>query len=80
MFIPKAGRKNYSLDFIPVRHLEKVLNNHIRATILAQGLVLHPSQHAYQSGKSTETVLLHHVDLVKGAFEETSGAMCLLRH
>lgn len=73
-FIPKPGKENYGLtdsqraiclmSFI-LKTLEKLLDKRIRQTDLAN-CPLDNSQHAYQSGKGTESALhdlVHHIDL-----------------
>lgn len=65
VFIPKPGKKDYteaksfrpiSLNSFILKVLERLIETHIRGTSL---LVkpLHPRQHAYTKGRSTETAL-----------------------
>ena len=65
MFIPKPGRNSYCgpKDFRPIsltsfllKTLERLVDRFLRDEILVSK-PLHPNQHAYQAGKSVETVL-----------------------
>jgi len=72
VFIPKPGRNTYSWprDYRPIsltsfllKTLERLLDRYLRDEALAI-VPLHPNQHAYQAGKSVETVL--HQLVVRG--------------
>jgi hypothetical protein len=65
-FIPKPGKLNYteakaycpiSLSYFLLKMMEKLVDRHIRDNALKE-YPLHQNQHAYQTGKSTETALL----------------------
>lgn len=65
VFIPKLGKKDYtepksfrpiSLTSFILKVLERLIENHIRETTL-KAHPLHPRQHAYTKGRSTETAL-----------------------
>jgi hypothetical protein len=65
VFIPKPGRNTYSgpKDYRPIsltsfllKTMERLVDRHLRNVMLVLPL-LHPNQHAYQAGKSTETAL-----------------------
>lgn len=65
-FIPKGGRASYeevksfrpiSLTSFLLKCLERIVDHHIRDVYLA-AMPLHENQHAYQSGKSTVTLLV----------------------
>lgn len=92
LFIPKLGNtasdqaksvRGISLTSFMLKSMEKVLDGYIRATAL-QIQPLNPSQHAYQTGKSTETALhdltrniedtLHKKELLAAAFMDIQGA------
>lgn len=92
VFIPKAGRISYdsaksyraiSLTSFLLKTLERLVERFVKDGALAL-MPLHPSQHAYQAGKSVETALhpivsriekaLHHKELAAGAFLDIEGA------
>lgn len=54
--------------------MEKVLDYHIRASTLIHDPI-HHTRHVYQSGKSTETAVLHFVDRVERALENKQIAL-----
>jgi hypothetical protein len=65
VFIPKPGRNTYSgpKDYRPIsltsflrKTMERLVDRHLRDETLVLS-PLHPNQHAYQAGKSTETAL-----------------------
>ncbi|KAJ8735608.1 hypothetical protein PYW07_007228 [Mythimna separata] len=83
-FIPKAGKKDYSQpkSFRPIsltsfllKSMEKVIDECIRDGPLRDN-PLHPKQHAYQKGKSTETALLELTDRIERALEDKQIALC----
>jgi hypothetical protein len=76
-FIPKPGKLDYteakayrpiSLSSFLLKILKKLVESHIRDDSLREYL-LHRNQHAYQIGKSTETVLHNVVTLIENAIE-----------
>ena len=92
VFIPKHGRPNYSVAkaFRPIslmsfilKTLEKLLDRHIRDDVMADR-PFHQDQHAYRSGRSTESALHQLVSRVEntiknrevllGAFLDIEGA------
>lgn len=84
IFIPKAGRKDYSQpkSFRPIsltsfllKAMEKVLDRYIRDVALVTSPI-HSSQHAYCKGKSTETALACLIDKVEKAVEDKEIALC----
>jgi hypothetical protein len=91
-FIPKPGTLDYaeakayrpiSLSSFLLKSMEKLVERHIRNGSL-RGYPLHRNQHAYQTGKSTETALhnvvtiienaTEHRDIALGAFLDIKGA------
>lgn len=58
--------------------MEKILDSHIRAYSLFPSIYspFHHTQHAYQSVKFTETVLLHLLDRIERAFGGRQIALC----
>jgi hypothetical protein len=92
MFIPKPGKHNYteakayhpiSLSSFLLKTMEKLMDRHIRDGALKE-YPLHRNQHAYQTGKSTETTMhnvvthrenaIEHKDFALGAFLDIEGA------
>jgi hypothetical protein len=90
--IPKPGKLDYteakayrpiSLSCFLLKMMEKLVDRHIRDGALKE-YPLHRNQHAYQTGKSTETALhnvvtriknvIKHKDLALGAFLDIDGA------
>ena len=64
-FIPKPGKPSYTeakayrpicLSSILLKTLERLVDRHIMDDVLGRN-ALHINQHAYQSGKSTDTAL-----------------------
>jgi hypothetical protein len=93
-FIPKPGKLDYteakayrhrpiSLSSFLLKTMEKLVESHIRDDSLRK-YPLHHTQHAYQTGKSTETALhnvvtrtenaIEHRDIALGTFLDTEGA------
>jgi hypothetical protein len=92
MFIPKPRISDYSktkaychisLSSFLLKTMEKLADSHIRNDILKEQ-PLHRNQHAYQTGKSTETAVhnvithtgsaLKYKEIALGAFPDTEGA------
>lgn len=83
VFIPKAGNrpiekpKSYrpiSLTSFFVKTMEKLVDYHIRTG--PSKVRLHPKQHAYQKGKSTESALHDLVRNIEKAIEFKEIALC----
>ena len=83
VFIPKPGRSEYgsAKDFRPIsltsfmlKTLERLVDSYIRCSVLDK-YPFHCEQHAYQSGKSTETALHAVVGYVERALEEKEVAL-----
>ena len=91
-FLPKAGKKDCTSPkaFRPIcltsfllKTVEKMVDTHIKSTALEKA-PLHPNQHAYRAGKSTETALhqltvwiqeaLNHNETIICAFLDIEGA------
>ena len=75
-FIPKGGRQSYdeaksfrpiSLSSFLLKTLERIIDHLIRDKYLTQH-PLHATQHAYQTGKSTTTLLHNVVHNIENAF------------
>jgi len=87
VFIPKPGRDSYavakafrpiSLSSFLLKGLEKIVDRRLKDTCMVQS-PLHHKQHAYQTGKSTETALHCLVERVEGALEDKQYALaCFL--
>jgi hypothetical protein len=84
MFIPKPGKLDYteakayrpiSLSSFLLKIMEKLVERHIRNDSLRE-YPLHRNQHAYQTGKSTETALHNVVTRVENAIEHRDIALC----
>nr|XP_034177372.1 uncharacterized protein LOC117602918 [Osmia lignaria] len=85
VFIPKPGKDNYDLakSYRPIsltsfllKTLERLVDRYIRDEVLASK-PLHPSQHAYQNGKSTATALHNLVGSIEGALSNGESALCI---
>ena len=93
MSIPKCGRNSYSIprDYRPtsltsflLNPTERLMDRYLRDEALAL-MPLHPTQHAYQAGKSVETALhqltvwaekaLDQQETALGVFLEREGAL-----
>ncbi len=83
VFIPKPGKASYevaksyrpiSLTSFFAKTMEKVLDRHIRDTVLADR-PLHRNQHAYQKGKSCETALHSLVSRIEQAERDSFGSI-----
>jgi hypothetical protein len=91
-FIPKSGKLDYteakayrpiSPSSFLLKSMEKLVERHIRDDSLME-YPLHQNQHAYQTGKSTETALhnvvtrieyaIEHRDMALGAYLDIEGA------
>lgn len=84
VFIPKAGKKDYALpkSFRPIsltsfllKTMEKIIDKYIREEVLTKNPIS-SNQHAYCSGKSTETALLCLIDRVEKALQDKQIALC----
>lgn len=82
-FIPKVGRASYeeaksfrpiSLTSFLLKCLERIVDHHIRDVHLAN-VPLHVNQHAYQSGKSTVTLLHKVVYDIEKAFAQKQSCL-----
>nr|XP_034192180.1 uncharacterized protein LOC117609677 [Osmia lignaria] len=80
-----VGRDNYdlakscrpiSLSSFLLKTLERLVDRYIRDEVLASK-PLHPSQHDYQNGKSTETALHNLVGFIEGALSKGKSALCI---
>ncbi len=83
VFIAKPGKDSYaraksfrpiSLSSFMLKGLERLADRWIREGAL-QRIPLHPSQHAYQAGKSAETALHNLVGRVEKALEDKEFAL-----
>lgn len=83
LFIPKPGKADYteakayrpiSLTSFLLKTLERLCDRHIRDTILIK-TPLHPQQHAYSAGKSTESAL--HVVVSRLEQDISNKTLCL---
>lgn len=84
IFIPKPGKDNYdnakafrpiSLTSFLLKTMEKILDRELRDTTLNVN-PLNPNQHAYQTGKSTETALHALTTKIAKATENKEYALC----
>ena len=84
IFIPKPGKANYdnakafrpiSLTSFLLKTMEKILDRELRDTTLTKN-PLNPNQHAYQTGKSTETALHALTTKIAKAIEDKEYALC----
>jgi hypothetical protein len=82
-FIPKPRKPDYteakaycpiSLSSFLLKMMEKLVDRHIRDGAL-KNYPLHQNQHAYQTGKSTETALHHVVTRIGSATEHKEIAL-----
>ena len=85
VFIPKAGKrdtsapKSYrpiSLTSFMLKAMEKTVDNYIRCIVLEKN-PLHPCQHAYRAGRSTDTALYQLTNLLKDTAENNETALCV---
>ena len=76
-FVPKPGKIDYttakafrpiSLTSFLLKGLEKLVDRHLRDGHLVD-IPIHPRQHAFQAGKSTESALHHLVGRVEKAMD-----------
>ncbi len=83
VFIPKPGKPTYdraksfrpiSLTSFLLKTMERLVDRFIRDVIM-RVRPLHPNQHAYQNGKSTETALHSVVGKVESALNRKSFAL-----
>ena len=83
VFIPKPGKVSYafaksfrpiSLSSFLLKGLERLVDRFLRDVVLRER-PLHASQHAYQTGKSTETALHALVDCVEKTLEARQFAL-----
>jgi hypothetical protein len=83
VFIPKPGRSSYcgpkdfrhiSLTSFLLKAMERLVDRFLRDEILAFKL-LHPNQHAYQTGKFVDTTLHQLVVQVEKALDQTEIAL-----
>lgn len=82
-FIPKGGRSSYqeaksfrpiSLSSFLLKCLERIIDHHIREVNLTN-IALHVNQHAYQTGKSTTTLLHKVVYDIEKAFAQKQSCL-----
>ena len=85
VFIPKAGKKDtadpksyrpISLTSFMLKSMEKTIDNYIRYEVLEEN-PLHPCQHAYRAGRSTDTALYQLANLLKDTAENQETALCV---
>jgi hypothetical protein len=85
VFIPKPGRNSYSgpRNFRPnsltsffLKTMERLVDRYLRNEGLAL-VPLHRNQHAYQAGKSVETVLHQLIVRVEKALDQQETALCV---
>ena len=83
LFLPKPGKTDYttakafrpiSLISFLLKGLEKVIDPYLRENPLVD-LPLHPRQHAYQAGKSTESALHQLVSRLERAQDQKQYAL-----
>lgn len=83
IFIPKPGKETYdsaksyrpiSLTSFLLKTLEKILDRDLRDTTLSTAPI-HTNQHAYQTGKSTESALHQLVSKVETAIDNKEYAL-----
>ena len=84
VFIPKMGKKDtnnpksyrpISLTSFLLKTLEKVVDSFIRSTYLIEK-PLHHSQHAYRSGRSTETALYQLTSRIQDSLNARETCIC----
>jgi hypothetical protein len=68
--MPKPGKANYTILSFMLKTMEKLVDRYIRDKILRLRL-LHRYQFAYQSGRSTDTVLCHVITHIEEAVENS---------
>jgi hypothetical protein len=82
IFIPKPGKSTYtdaksfrpiSLQSCLLKVLERLIDHHIRYT---DGLEVSVNQHAYLSGRSTDTALHHLISKIEKALSQKQSALC----
>jgi hypothetical protein len=82
VFIPKPGKDTYggpkgyrpiSLTSFLLKTMERLVDRFIRDEMVISCL-LHPNQHAYQAGKSTE-MALHQLVRIEKAFDQKETAL-----
>ena len=82
-FIPKPGKADYttakafrpiSLTSFLLKGLEKIVDRYLRDGPLIN-IPIHPRQHAFQAGKSTECALHHIVSRIEKAFDANEYAL-----
>ena len=83
VFIPKHGRSSYTgpRDFRPIsltslllKTRERLVDGYLRDKALAL-MPLHPNQHAYQAGKSTDIVLHQLIIQAEKAIDQQETAL-----
>lgn len=83
VFIPKQGRSDYtspkayrpiSLSSFLLKTLERLIDRYARDNFLIQS-PLHPSQHAYQTGKCTESALHQLVYNIEDGMERSGFSL-----
>jgi hypothetical protein len=86
-FIPKTGKSSYSgprdftlisLTSFLLKTMERLFDRFLRYEALAS-VPLHPNQHAYQAGKSVETVLHQLVFRVEKVLDQQKTALNVYR-
>nr|AMS38365.1 hypothetical protein [Bactrocera tryoni] len=84
IFIPKVGRKDYSLakSFRPIsltsfllKTMEKIVDHEIRSKAL-KSAPLHAAQHAYRAGRSTNTALYQLTSEIESSLENGEVMLC----
>ena len=82
-FIPKPGKPSYTeakayrpicLSSFLLKTLERLVDRHIRDDLLGKN-PLHINQHAYQSGKSTDTALNSVISTIEKAHQKQEIAL-----
>lgn len=84
IFIPKVGKKDttdpksfrpISLTSFILKTMEKVIDNYLR-TVVLERMPLHPSQHAYRAGRSTDTALYQLTNEIQKSLEVKEITIC----
>lgn len=84
-FIPKAGKKDImqaksyrpiSLASFLLKTMEKAVDNYIRMELLETS-PLHPQQHAYRAGRSTDTALYELTSTIRETLDCKETAICV---
>ena len=84
IFIPKVGRKDYSLakSFRPIsltsfllKSMEKIIDHEIRSKVL-KASPLHAKQHAYRAGRSTNTALYQLTSEIQNSLDGGEVMLC----